>query len=237
MMKIILFLFLYLSTLFCQEESEFPAHLTAVKFDFGITFMHTSEADNQFGELVKYYQDRGIPMEVQTLYPFNSLIGGGFSYYLNRSLSLSLSAEYSKTKAFSLYSDFAGNIDLKSEISFISGSIGLQNDFKNIFILEPFLGLNIGIVDANFKESINILFYEIPEGSDNYEWSFSGVGLFTKMYGGLSYDLNFVNLGLSAGYQYYLIPKPEKGTGGTPFKLSSEGYFINVYLSRALWKM
>ena len=147
-----------------------------IQFDVGYNNFNTTEAEKYFEQSVSSIQERNISIEAQTLYPSNILWGGGVYYYPVPSLSLLLAGEFTKTKAYSLYGDYAGTIDLKSEINFFSIYFGVQKHFRDITSFEPFVGINVGTVRGEFNYEHNITYNDYPEQSRSDDVTYSNFG-------------------------------------------------------------
>lgn len=243
---ILLSLYLFIPSLILAQEENYNYYnfnqSVGIQFNIGFNTFNSTNAEKYFEKSLIPLQERNVLVEAQTLYPSNILLGGGVYYFPTRSLSLSLVAEFTNTKAYSLYGDYAGTIDIKSTISFISICFGLQKHFIDIFIIQPYVGIDAGIVRGEYNYESKILFNDFPEYSHSDELIYSNIGFKAEGYIGASYNLDFVIVSLQGGYKYCLIPKPDRedvqgevGSEDIPFDLETSGVVIKLSLRTGIF--
>ena len=135
-MKFVFFLvILLLSFNFTYSQPDYSNfnHFFGVQINTGITFFSLDPLKEGFtnyvNRLSQYYS---IPLEIQHLYPTNISWSAYFFWYFSPWVSMVLGPEYTGTRAYSLYEDFAGTLDLKSEV---------EGQFSNLYFQLKFLAI------------------------------------------------------------------------------------------------
>jgi hypothetical protein len=238
--------FLFITNLLVAQDEKSTSdnfnQSLGIQFNVGFNSFNLSSAEEYFEKTLLYFQELNVPVEAQTLYPANFLLGGGVYYFPSRSFSLSLVAEFTKTKAYSLYGDYAGTIDINSDISFFSISFGGQKHFIDVFIFQPYLGVDLSAVIGEYNYVSKIVYYELPDYSHNNEVSYSNFGFGSEGYFGLLYNFYYASIYLQCGYKYCYVPKPsneeinwEFRSEDFPFDLKSSGIVIKFLLKTGIY--
>lgn len=233
------FLLITLSSFILAQEGSYNYQnfnqSVGIQFDIGLNSFNSKKSEEYFEKSLEFYKENNVPLEAQTLYPSNILLGGGVYYFPIRSLSLSLSAEFTKTKAYSLYGDPFGTIDITSEINFFSVYAGLQKHFPDLFIFQPYLGIDAGVVRGEYNYQSKIFFNDFSEYSRSSEVDFSGFGFKAEAYIGASYSLDILILSIQGGYKYYLVSKPD--LEDIPWQFRSENFPFDLEASGFVFKL
>ena len=200
----------------------------------GYNTFDLSEAKEFIRKEIDYYNDLNINVQEQTMYPANSLFGFGAYFLPTRELELNMNAEFTNTKAYSYYGDEFGELDIKSEINFFSFSLGMKKYFMEVDPIQPFVSLNIGLVNAKYELKEKVEFFQVPELNREGSLEYSKLGYKAELNVGMSYNLSIVVIDLEGGYRYSIIPAPESEDiiagqfGENPFELNNSGFVFRI---------
>jgi len=200
----------------------------------GYNTFDLSEAKDFLRKEIDFYNDRNINVQEQTMYPANSLVGFGAYYLPTRELELNVNTEFTNTKAYSYYGDEFGELDITSEINFFSVSLGMKKYFMEVDPMQPFVSLNVGLVNAKYELSEKVEFFQVPELNREGSLEYSKLGYKAELNVGISYNLSFVVIDLEGGYRYSIIPAPESEDliagqfGENPFELNNSGFVFRL---------
>jgi hypothetical protein len=212
-----------------------------LQFIIGYNSFDMSAASNYFSEILEQYRTYNINVEEQVLYPANTLWGFGIYYFPMRELEINLNSEFTGTEAASLYGDQFGEIDITSQIDFFSVDAGLRKYFMSVDIIQPFLGINAGIVRAEYSLQEKIIFYDLPDMNRQGSYNYSKYGYKVEAFAGISYNFNYLVVDLLAGYKYSIIPKPESEDFQSDyqmeqvFELENSGFVIKFSLRTGIY--
>ena len=198
-----------------------------IQVNTGITFFDLNNLKNGFSSaLIQIRNQYYIPLEAQHLYPANICWSAYFFYYITPSTSLILGPEYTSTKAVSGYEDYAGTLDLKSELEEIYLSLGLKEHFNSVKFVQPLLGIKFGLTHFKYSEetSLNINDYDIHQ-DDKYETT--DVGYIVEVEGGFTRDLNFVVLEVVLAYRYVHLETME---------INPDNFTIRLGIKKGIFK-
>jgi len=197
-----------------------------VQINTGITFFDLQPLKDGFTRTVKSIsQEYNIPLVVQTLYPSNISWSGYLFWYISQSTSIIIGPEYTSTRAYSMYEDYAGTLDIKSEIKMYYLYLGFRVHIVESPIIQPLMGVNVGFTKTDFEIDTNL---DINNGQivDNDRSEDSDTGYSIEPYLGGTYDLNLVVLELVAAYKMVMLDRFEIEPENFNFKL---GVKIGVF--------
>jgi hypothetical protein len=166
----------------------------------GITFFDLQPLKDDFRYSVENFRRQyNIPLPIQKSYPANIFWGANVFWYFNQQSSLVIGAEYNSTRAFSMYEDYSGTFDLKSEIKMYYLYLGFRFHIIEVPVVQPFMGVNVGLIktDINMESDLNIDNGLISE-KDESEISDEGYNI--EPYLGINYNLDYVVLELITSY-------------------------------------
>ena len=207
---------------------------TGIRVFAGYNSFELSEAKDFFRNEIESYNKFNINVKEQTIYPANSLLGFGLYFFPLRELELYLNAEFTNTKAISLYGDQFGEIDIKSEIELFTVEIGIKKYFMEISLIQPFVGLNVGIVNGKYKLNESTSFFQVSEFNREGTMDFTKLGYKAEINVGFSYNVWVAVLDVDAGYRYSIIPKPDREDFGNGpfseqmFELNNSGFVFKI---------
>jgi len=182
-------------------------HYYGVQVNTGVTFFDLEPLKDEFNASVDMIRNTyNIPMEVQDLYPPNISWSAYLFWYISPRSSIVIGPEYTSTRAYLMYQDYAGTFDVKSEIKLYYLSIGYRVHFFEVPIIQPFMGLNAGVAQTDFEmdSELNINNGQILE-TDHSE--VTDVGYSFEPYLGCTYDLKYVVLELVTAYKIVMLDK------------------------------
>lgn len=202
-MKIFLTLIVFISSsiqFFSQADySNFKKYYGA-QINTGIILFDLQPLKDDFRYTVENFRRQyNIPLPIQKSYPSNISWGANVFWYFNQQSSLVIGAEYNSTRAFSMYEDYSGTFDLKSEIKMYYLYLGFRFHIIEVPVVQPFMGVNVGLTKTkiNIEADLNIDNGLISE-KDESEISDEGYNI--EPYLGINYNLNFIVLELVAAY-------------------------------------
>jgi hypothetical protein len=185
-----------------SNYSEFN-HFMGVQINTGITFFDLAPLKDNFNSYVNVIKgEYNIPLEVQRLYPANISWSFYLFWYFSPNASLIIGPEYTSTRAFSRYQDYAGTLDIKSEIKEIYLSFGIRVHFPDVKIVQPFVGVNAGFADVRYNDEIDLNINGV-QLDNNYNKSSDGdYGYIIEPNIGFNYDIKFAVIEFIASYRY-----------------------------------
>jgi len=178
-----------------------------VQINTGITFFDLQPLKDNFRYTVENFnRNYNLPIQIQKSYPANISWGANVFWYINQRASIVIGTEYTSSRAFSLYEDYSGTLDLKSEIKMYYLYIGFRFHIVETPIIQPFMGLNAGVAQTDFEmdSELNINNGQILE-TDHSEAT--DVGYSFEPYLGCTYDLKYVVLELVTAYKIVMLDK------------------------------
>jgi hypothetical protein len=206
--------------LFSQFNKE-KQNLFDITFYSGYNTFDLKEVKNRFKEIADIYNTNDIPIPVQENYPNNYLIGIAAYKRFSNKYALGLNCYSSRTAAYSLYSDFAGDISIKSKLYITNIQLNFRYyPIENISI-QPFLSISLGYLLTDFflKEQISI-------NDINYKSQYKITGkdnlLNLELYAGVEYTFFSFFLSPNIGYRFMLDDKID-------FKLENTSVRYNNY--------
>ncbi len=178
-----------------------------VQINTGITFFDLQPLKDNFRYTVENFnRNYNLPLQIQKSYPANISWGANVFWYINQRASIVIGTEYTSSRAFSLYEDYSGTLDLKSEIKMYYLYIGFRFHIVETPIVQPFMGMNVGLAkaDIDLEVDLNISNSLIKE-NDHSENSDTGYNI--EPYIGCNYNLDFVVLEFVASYNTVHLEK------------------------------
>lgn len=202
-MKIIKTLFVVIIISFhtlAQADYNSFINYYGVQINTGITFFDLQPLKDDFRYTVENFNRQyNISLPIQKSYPANISWGANVFWYINQRASIVIGTEYTSTRAFSLYEDYAGTLDLKSEIKMYYLYVGFRFHIIEAPIVQPFMGINVGLAktDIEMDADLNISNGLIVEKNHSEN---SDTGYNIEPYIGCNYNLDFVVLEIVAAY-------------------------------------
>jgi hypothetical protein len=209
MKKLFLLLILFITVPNSYPQSSYSKfnHYFGIQINAGYTFYDLSPLKDNFKAGVNSIaQSYDIPLEVQRLYPNNISWSGYLFWYFSPGLSLVFGPEFTSTKAFSRYKDYAGTLDLTSSFNQIYLSADIRKNFNNVRYLQPFIGAGLALTHVSYNYDAELTFnneyamYNNPYNSSNSDYS--DVGYCTEICAGFDYNINIAVLEFIATYRY-----------------------------------
>jgi hypothetical protein len=238
---------LSLSTLFCAsalwsagllaQTVTTPSGKTAQKrlhlhFISGYNTFKLGEVKDFYGAVVNEYRLAKVPIPTQREFPGNLLLGFEALYHLPSGFNLGLGLRYSWTRAFSLYGDYAGELDVNAKVEMLAIEGIFEKELSGNKLFQPCLGIRGGWLTgwSEFTEKIN--FRELPQLNESTILSGHGNNFSIEGFVGTKYHLSSLVLSARAGYRYAKISSIDGklsinnislGSGKIPLELDFSG--------------
>lgn len=208
MKHLILFIILLtaVSVSFPQADYSNFNRYFGIQLNTGYTFFELNPLKDNFKANVDYLiKNYDIPLRIQRLYPNNLSWSGYLFWYFSPSTSLIIGPEFTSTKAFSRYQDYAGTLDLKSEFRQIYLSVDVRRHIHNVKYLQPFIGIGFALTGFyyDYNAELNINKDYVPANNLNYSsFTYSDFGYCAELCAGFDYNLKIAVLEFIALYRY-----------------------------------
>ena len=202
-MKILITLIVFIiisSQSFSQADYNNFTKYYGAQINTGITFFDLQPLKDDFRYSVENFRRQyNIPLPIQKSYPANISWGANVFWYFNQRSSIVIGGEYNSTRAFSMYEDYSGTLDLKSEFKMYYLYFGFRFHIVEAPIVQPFMGVNVGLTKTKINMEADL---NIDDGliSEKDESEISDEGYIIEPYLGINYNLDFVVLELIAAY-------------------------------------
>lgn len=176
----------------------------------GYTTFSLDEVKEVYSDILNFYRNSNIPIPTQSEYPGDLTFGIQIYYSIFYSFDVGLGATYASTDAVSSYEDYAGSLDINSNVSMISYEIMVRKSFKNKNTLQPYIELRSGITQGSYEIKDDVLFFD--ELSFLKQKTVLSVNGSNRSYSGsIGGKLSWNKLAISAqvGYRYSNITEPK----------------------------
>lgn len=183
----------------------------------GITTFALGDVRDLTEAVMAGYAAAGLPVEQARDYPPNLLAGVEFCYVGLSPWSLGLSASYTWTSAYGLYSDYAGTLDFHSKADLVSGYVVVQHSFSMSSTLQPFVDIRGGVAWASFLIEETVDASEYAGITVTSELSEDDLGFAGEASAGARYVFGSLALSGRAGYRYADIDVKGLGVDASGF--------------------
>ena len=201
-LALILILFIASTDAFPQSNYSNFDHYFGVQINAGYTFYDLSPLKNNFNaDVISIKQNYDVPLEVQRLYPNNISWSGYVFWYFSPGLSLVIGPEFTSTKAFSRYKDYAGTLDLKSEFREIYLGANIRKNFYKVKYLQPFIGGGLTLTHVSYKYNIDLTVNSEHVPNNNIV-DYSDFGYGAEICAGFDCNIKIAILEFIASYKY-----------------------------------
>jgi hypothetical protein len=171
-------------------------------FNIGHTYNSLTETKSTFRDVVTYYRNHDVNMPLQTLYPYSWVYGGNVGLRIIPDLYIGLEYYNTDTKAFSLYSDKAGSIDVSSSIKAYKFGFTGKYEIPGIGLLSPFAEIGVGFLSFDYELYEQFAMYPPINLNSSAKITASGKTMYLDLNIGLTQKLyNFIFIE-KLGYQY-----------------------------------
>lgn len=193
--------------------------------------------------VVSSYNEVGIAVPTQRSFPGSPVYGVDVLCELSPGKRFGLGLRYTSTRAYSLYGDYAGTLDIVSTVSALTVETVSVVELSKAGSVRPVLGFRGGTVIGNVKTEEDLDLGEV--GSLYSELRGTGVGFSVEVFGGALFDAGPVTLGTHVGYRYGRVSRlngsvrlgesefgeSESEKGALPFRLGLSGFVTTVSAS------
>lgn len=195
---LIILLLLFLPVLFLGQEITYDY---SVQISVGYSTYNLSDVKQHYENIIENISRYNIPIHSQIKYPGNIIWSGKFNYNLLQFTSIYFGTEYTQTSAYSFYGDYAGSIDVISNIKMYNFYIGFEQIIYQGFIFKPFFDINFGYsnISYNLEEKFNFKDYEKYNFTNIEKETFSNYKIEAGL--GIKYEFTPFNLGLQTNYR------------------------------------
>ena len=178
-----------------SKESSF-SNIYTFEFSTGYNTFQLDDVKDLYEDIVQLYLDENIPIPTQRIYPGNLLLNLSLLKKLSPITSTGISIRYTWTRAFSLYADRFGEINISSKIDFINIGVVLQSNSAINSNLNTIVGIRGGLTFANYSHKQEMIIYDVSNMISTSEIIANGSSPSLEGYIGLEYHLkNFVFTG------------------------------------------
>ena len=181
----------------------FSARLAA-----GVNSMRLNDFKDSYSLVVDGYRQEGLQLETQREFPANLIFGGDLLYDVGSGFSLGAGARYSWTRAFTLYQDYSGTLDILGKARMLA----LQAVGQRVWSagrVAPFVELRGGwaFVSAEITEQSTETF--ASTGSSKSELESNDGAPLGEAHLGIRLDARAYLVTATGGYRYCKVSGPE----------------------------
>jgi len=209
-MMLFCFSALWSQSLFGQTVAP-PSGATAPKklhlhFTSGFNTFKLGRVKDFYGLIVNRFRIANVPLPTQRKFPGNLVLGVEALYHYPSGFNVGLGLRYTRTRAFSLYADYAGELDVIAKVEMLSLETILQKDLSRGHLFKPFVGIRGGLLAGRSEFALRISFEALDGPSVAETISDDGIGYSIEGFLGTKYDLKRFILSAQAGYRYAKVP-------------------------------
>lgn len=207
MSKIFLLMLSFAAMLFsadqiiCQDIDFYK--MIGIQIETGYTSFDLEKVRSNYGLLANAVRQNDIPLKTQKEFPANGLIGGKIFLSLSDNIRLNAGYGFSKSKAYSLYSDYAGSLGIIGSVNMQYYSTGATLFLSESKLLRPFCEIGIGAVSGKYDNQVKTVLTGIS--STEILSSYKGNGIYFEMEAGLQYNYSLMHMYFSGSYRYARI--------------------------------
>lgn len=214
----------------------------------GPTALSLGEAGAFHQQVVRVYVDAGVRVPTQRLYPVAPLAGADVLYHTGatrgwaRGAAFGVGVRVARSRAYSLYGDYAGALDVVSEAELVAVEAVSRQAFRPGRRVRPYLGSRGGRVFGRTatREEVDLG----ALGASRSRLGGSGQGHSFEGFGGVEARLGPATFSAQGGYRYARVARlkgtyyedgRELGSGALPYDLNLSGWVVTGGVSVALW--
>ncbi len=207
----------------------------------GVQQFSLSDVKDAYGSLVQLYQGSGVAVPIEREFPANLLVGVELTRRMAPSVVVGLSADYTWTRAFALYGDTTGRLDLTSTVK-LTTVLAVARFAPGAATPRPFyveLRAGLGHGSLKFAQFVHLL---PPIDARTSELlSASGTGPTLEAALGAESRLAGLRVGAALGYRYAKIGQPRGkdvvdgqvvDEANLPFDLNPSGLVVRLRIGR-----
>jgi hypothetical protein len=196
-------LLLYCTSARAQVEEQTVGTTTfTVSTSLGFNTFALGDVRDFYSGLLEEFRANNIPIPTQREFPGNLIIGVDILYSIPSIADVGLGSRYTWTRAFSLYRDYSGTLDVNGKVAMLSLEGIIQRDITTEGIVDVYAGLRGGLVLGWSKFSQKSVFYDFPDQNSEILLSGNGKGYSVEGFMGIKRRVGNIAFGVSAGYRY-----------------------------------
>lgn len=173
----------------------------------GYTTLALGDVNDFYDEVILMYGEYGLDIPTQQQYPGSIVVGLNGLYNVPSVLRVGIGSQYTRTKSYSGYEDYAGLLEIKSTISMLTLEAIAERDIETFKAGTLYLGARGGFSFVNSDYTNEISFNNYPGGAEEITLSGDGHGFTIEPYIGFQRVVGNFSLGLTAGYRFAKVKK------------------------------
>jgi len=243
---VVLWLLFRGSPLHAQEEEQ-PAGVRseaifAIRLSGGYNTFQVDGVKGFYHEILQVYRDRHVNVQTQREFPGNLRLGVEASFDFPTLLTIGMEGYYTWSRAFSLYEDYSGTLDVNSTVKVLVFDFFVQKYFSDTGPLQPFIDARVGLAFGQMEFMEDVRFKDVPELNGSSLLSAHGTGVTAEGFLGIRYLMGPFNFSIQGGYRYGNIAGPEgeltvnnqpQGSGEIPVDINFSGFVVLFGIGRS----
>ncbi len=173
----------------------------------GYTTLALGDVNDFYDEVILMYGEYGLDIPTQQQYPGSVLVSLNGLYNVPSVLRVGIGSQYTRTKSYSGYEDYAGLLEIKSTISMLTLEAIVERDIESFKAGTLYVGARGGFSFVNSDYTNEISFYNYPGGAEEITLSGDGHGFTIEPYIGFQRVVGNFSIGLTAGYRFAKVKK------------------------------
>jgi hypothetical protein len=167
----------------------------------GYTTYALSDVHDFYDEVLDMYDELGVRIPTQKSYPGNAVFGVSVTRNIPSLFRVGLETQYSQTKAYSGYEDYAGTLEVNAKVTMTTIAGLIERDLFRQNQTALFAGLKGGLLFVRSRYTNTISFTEYPGEVGEVRLTGHGDGYLLEGYLGVSRTLHRWVGGLTLGYR------------------------------------
>jgi hypothetical protein len=173
----------------------------------GYTTLALGDVNDFYDEVILMYGEYGLDIPTQQQYPGSIVVGLNGLYNVPSVLRVGIGSQYTRTKSYSGYEDYAGLLEIKSTISMLTLEGIAERDIETFKAGTLYVGARGGFSFVNSDYTNEISFNKYPGGAEEITLSGDGHGFTIEPYIGFQRIVGNFSIGLTAGYRFAKVKK------------------------------
>lgn len=178
-----------------------------IQSSVGYTTLALGDVNDFYDEIILIYGEYGLDIPTQKQYPGSILVSLNGLYNVPSVLRIGIGSQYTRTKSYSGYEDYAGLLEIKSTISMFILEAITERDIESSKAGTLYVGVRGGLSFVNSDYTNEISFNNYPGGAEEITLSGDGHGFTIEPYVGFQRIVGNFSIGLTAGYRFAKVKK------------------------------
>ena len=180
-----------------------------LRLNGGYTTFQVDGIKGTYHEILQTYRDKNVNVQTQREFPGNLRLGLEAAYNISSAFSIGIDGYYTWTRAFSLYEDYSGTLDVNSKVRVLAFDFFVQNSFSDEGPWQPFADARVGLALGWLEFTEDVRFKDVPALNGSSLLSAHGTGISTEGFLGMRYLVGDFSFSTQAGYRYGNISSPD----------------------------